>query len=48
MFTDEVNLFPSIMVGDVCVGKQIDIKTVVPRNVICCVARHYGIWWGLL
>jgi len=28
MFTDDANFFPSIMVGDVCGGKKIDLKTV--------------------
>jgi len=37
MFTDEANLFPSIMVGDLCGGKKIDLKTVAPSDVI-------GIW----
>ena len=41
MFTDEANIFPSIMVEDVCGGKKIDLKNVVPRNVIGCVVRHY-------
>jgi len=44
MFTDEANILPSIIVGDVCGGKKIDLKTVVPRNVV----RHYWLGWGLL
>jgi len=28
MFTDEANLFPFIMVGDMCGGKKSDLKTV--------------------
>jgi len=27
MFTDEANLFPLIMVGDMCGGKKSDLKT---------------------
>jgi len=27
--TDEANIFPSIMVGDVCGGKRIDLKAVM-------------------
>jgi len=41
MFTGEANVFPLIMVGDVCGGKRIDLKTVAARNVIGCVRRHY-------
>jgi len=48
MFTDEANIFPSIMVEDVCGGKKIDLKNVVPRNVIGCVVRHYWLGWDLL
>ena len=48
MFTDEANLLLSIMVGDVCGGKKIDSKTVVPRNVIGCVVRHYWLGLGIL
>ena len=48
MFTDDANFFPSIIVGDLCGGKKIDLKTVAPRNVICCVVRHYWLGWGLL
>jgi len=48
VFTDEAFLFPSIMVGDVCGGTKIDLKTVASRNVIGCVMRHYWLWWGLL
>ena len=44
MLTDYANLFHSVMVGDVCNGKKIDLKTVAPRNVIGCVVRHY--WLG--
>jgi len=45
MLTDEANFFPSIMVGDLCGGKKIDLKTVAPRNVIGCVVRHYWLEW---
>ena len=48
MFTDEANIFPSLMVGDVCGGKTIDLKTVALRNVIGCVVRLYWLGWGLL
>ena len=48
MFIDEANLFPSIMVGDVCGGKTINLKNVAPRKMIGCVARHYWLGWGLL
>ena len=48
MFTNEANFFPSIMVGDVCGGKKIYIKTVSPRNVVGCVMRHNWLGWGLL
>jgi len=48
MLTDEANCFPSIMVGDMCGGKNIDLKIVAPRNVIGCVVRHYWLGWGLL
>ena len=48
MFTNEANLFPSIMVGDVCGSKKIDLKIVAPRNVVGCVVRHYFLGWGLL
>jgi len=41
MFTNEANFFPSIMVGDVCGGKKIDLKTVTPINVIGFVVGHY-------
>jgi len=34
VFTGEANFVPSIMFGDVCGGKKIDLKTVAPRNVI--------------
>jgi len=44
MFTDEANLFPSIKVGDMCGGKKRDLKTIAPRNLIGCMARHY--WLG--
>ena len=44
MFTDEANIFPSIMFGDVCRGKKIELKTVAPRKMIGCVVRHY--WLG--
>jgi len=30
MFIDEASFFPSIMVVDVCCGKNIDLKTVAP------------------
>jgi len=46
MFTDEANIFPSIIVGDVCGGKKIELKTVAHRNAIGCVVRHYGLGWG--
>ena len=42
MFTDKASCFPSLMVGDMCGGKNIDLKTVAPRNVIGCVVRHQG------
>jgi len=32
MFTDDINLFPSIKVGDMCGGKKSDLKTVAPRR----------------
>jgi len=48
MFTDEVNLFPSIMVGDMCSCTKSDLKTVAPINLIGCVVRHYWLGWGLL
>jgi len=41
MFTDEAKVFTSIMVGDVCGGKKIDLKIVADRNVVGCVVRHY-------
>ena len=34
MFNDEANFFPSFMVGDVCGGTKIDLKSVTSRNVI--------------
>jgi len=43
MFTNKDNLFPSMMVGDVCGGKKIDLKTVAPRKVVVCsVITGYG------
>ena len=48
MFTDDADFFPSIMVGDVCGGKKIDLKTVAHRNLIGCAVRHYWLGWGLL
>ena len=48
MFTDEANLYPLIMVGDMYGGKKSDLKTVAHRNVIGCVVRHYWLGWGLL
>ena len=48
MFTDETNFFPLIMVGDMCGGKNSDLKTVAPRKMIGCVVRHYWLGWGLL
>jgi len=48
MFTDEANFFPSILVGDVCGGKKINLKTVAPRNGICYAVRHYWLRWCLL
>jgi len=48
VFTDEANFLPSKMVGDLCDGKKIDLKTVASRNVMGCVVRHYWLWWGLL
>ena len=44
MFTDEANFFPLIIVGEVCGGKKIDLKTVAPRNVIdvLCVVTGKG------
>jgi len=41
MFTDEANLFPSIIIGDVCGGKKIDLKIFAPRYVVGCMASHY-------
>ena len=41
MFTEDANCLPSIMVGDVCGGKQIDLKTVAFRNVLLCVITDY-------
>jgi len=37
-----------ILVGDVCGGKKINLKTVAPRNGIGYVVRHYWLGWGLL
>jgi len=48
MCTDDANIFPSIMVGDVCGGKKIDLKTVAHRILIGCAVRHYWLWRGLL
>jgi len=48
MFTDEANLFASIMFGDMCGDKKSNLKTVASRNMIGCVVRHYWLGWGLL